>query len=279
MAKRKLFCEISPLCYKISLQKEYILRDIHDITNRTDFADTYSEKELPCIVKGHRSVIVRQLKGVDLTLQQNKKKNLLLAGSCINGLIIKPNETFSFWKCIGNPSAKKGYIEGLVISGGNVSSGVGGGLCQLANLIHWMILHSPLTVTELHHHSDSIFPDSGRRVPFGTGTSVFYKNVDYRFKNTTDQSVQLLIWQEEGDLCGELRSEHPFEYKYRIIEKDHYFSEEEDGFYRNSKVFKLVMDCEGNILDTELILKNHSKVLYDASLIPLEQIRNNGDII
>lgn len=59
-----------------------------------------------------------------------------------------------------------------------------------------MVLNSPLTVTELHHHTDALFPDSGRRVPFGTGTSIFYKNVDYRFRNDTDTPVQLLIWQE-----------------------------------------------------------------------------------
>ncbi|MFJ8513275.1 VanW family protein [Lysinibacillus xylanilyticus] len=50
-----------------------------------------------------------------------------------------------------------------------VKTGVGGGICQLANLLYWMALHTPLIVTERHHHSFDPFPDSGRTLPFGSG--------------------------------------------------------------------------------------------------------------
>ena len=144
----------------------------------------------------------------------------------------------------------------------------------MANLIHWMVLNSPLTVTELHHHTDALFPDSGRRVPFGTGTSIFYKNVDYRFRNDTDTSVQLLIWQEGHDLCGELRAEHSFPYRWRIVEEDHHFQREADGnYYRCSRIYRVKYDCDGTELDRELLLINHSKVMYDPALIPREQLR------
>lgn len=33
----------------------------------------------------------------------------------------------------------------------------------MANMIHWLVLHTPLEVTELHHHSDALFPDVKRR--------------------------------------------------------------------------------------------------------------------
>ncbi len=33
-------------------------------------------------------------------------------------------------------------------------------MCQFTNLLHWMALHSPLTVTEHHRHSGlDLFPD------------------------------------------------------------------------------------------------------------------------
>lgn len=111
-------------------------------------------------------------------------------------------------------------------------------------------------------------------MPFGTGTSIFYKNVDYRFRNDTDTPVQLLIWQEEHDLCGELRAGHSFPYRWRIVEEDHHFKREQDGnYYRCSRIYRLKMDCEGNELDRELLLVNHSKVMYDPALIPPEQLR------
>lgn len=270
--KRKLFCEISPMCYKISLKKEYLLRDIHDMTSKEQFAAEINTVPLPVIVKGHTSTILRRLEGVDMELQQNKRTNLKLAAACINGIVIRPGETFSFWRLVGEPTAKRGYLDGLVINKGKLDRGVGGGLCQLANLIHWLVLNSPLTVTELTHHSDALFPDSGRRVPFGTGTSVFYKNVDYRFKNTTDRPVQLMIWLNDNELCGELRSTEAFPYIYRITEENQGYIEEDGVFYRVSKVYRITLDRERHIMRRELILDNHSKVMYDYSLIPDNQI-------
>ncbi len=275
MKKRRLFCEISPLCYKISLKKEYLIRDVKDMVNRERFACHKSEP-LPVLVKAHSSAILRHLEGVDMELQRNKAVNLKLAADKINGIIINPGETFSFWRLVGEPTAEKGYLDGLVIHNGKLDKGTGGGLCQLANLIHWLVLNSPLTVTELFHHTDALFPDSGRRVPFGTGTGVFYKNIDYRFKNTTDVPVQLLIWQCSGKLCGELRSCRAFPYVYRITEENHGFTEEDGVFYRISRVYRLTLDRTRNIIKRELILDNHSRVMYDYSLIPENQIITPG---
>lgn len=276
MKKRKLFCELSPTCYRISLQKEYLLRDLHDRFSGEKFAREINTLPLPAIVKSHTSSILRRLEGVDMELQRNKAVNLRLACAKINGIIIRPGETFSFWRLVGEPGEKQGYREGLVINAGKLGRGTGGGLCQLANLIHWLVLNSPLTVTELVHHSDALFPDSGRRVPFGTGTSVFYKNVDYRFRNTTDRDVQLLVWVDENELCGELRATEPFPYKYRITEENQGYIEEDGVFYRVSKVFRLTLDRERHVLRRELVLDNHSKVMYDYSLIPRDQIITPG---
>lgn len=276
MKKRKLFCELSPVCYKISLQKEYIKRDVHDMFSKEKFAREINTVAFPVIVKSHTSAILRKLNGVDMRLQQNKAVNLELAAAKINGIVINPGETFSFWRLVGEPTEKRGYKEGLVISGGKLGSGVGGGLCQLANLIHWLILNSPLTVTELVHHSDALFPDSGRRVPFGTGTSVFYKNVDYRFKNTTDRPVQIMVWVEDNELRGELRAASPFPYIYRITEENQGYVEEEGVFYRVSQVYRITLDKERRVLRREMVLDNHSKVMYDYSLIPPEQIITPG---
>lgn len=272
---RRLFCEISPLCYKLSLCKEYALRDIKDIIfilRGGRFAKEHSSRELPVTAKGHSSVIRRRLNGVDAALQDNKAENLRIAGEKLNGIVIYPGETFSFWRIIGKTTEHDGYRDGLVISGTALKSGIGGGLCQLANLIHWLVLNSPLEVTELHHHTDALFPDSARRVPFGTGTSVFYKNVDYRFKNTTDRPVQLLIWQDDDELHGELRCEKAFANKYRIVEEGSGYVCENGVYYRVSRIFKETCTSDGKVVSRELILNNHSRVMYDYSLIPKTEI-------
>ncbi len=271
---RRLFCEISPLTYAISLRKEIAKRHVKNFFSKDRIAGCRKDEELPNIVKSHSSLLKRKLLGVDMRLQDNKVTNILLACGKINGLVIRPGETFSYWCTVGPTDKRHGYKEGLVISKNGLSSGYGGGLCQMANMIHWLVLNSPLEVTELHHHSDALFPDERRRVPFGTGTSVCYNNVDYRFKNSTDQTVQILVWVDNDELCGELRSERPFPYRYRLSEEDHHYSREGDLYYRNSKVFRTVIDKEtGSEIRKELVLNNHSKVMYDYSFIPKEEIR------
>lgn len=272
---RKLFCEISPLCYRISIKKEIFLRNLRDMFNKDKLAKTKLYEPLDHIVKSHASIMVRNLHGVDIALQQNKVENILLACKKINGTIVKPGETFSFWKTLGKTGKRQGYKHGLVIGKSGFRADYGGGLCQMANMIHYLVLNSPLEVTELHHHSDALFPDDRRRVPFGTGTSVAYNNLDYRFKNTTDTNVQILVWCEDGELLGELRSDYPFENRYRLVEEDHHFTKEGDDYYRISKVYRLVINKEsGEEVAKELILDNHSKVMYEHELIPKEQIRS-----
>ena len=276
---RKLFCEICPATYKISVKKEIILRHIKNIISKDKIAKKHSKEILPNIVKSHSSILVRKLHGVDIRLQENKVTNIKLACKKINGLIIHPNETFSFWSTVGKTTKKKGYKEGLVIGKKGLSSGYGGGLCQMANMIHWLVLNSPLEVSELHHHSDALFPDERRRVPFGTGTSVFYNHVDYRFKNNTDQDVQILVWCDNGELCGELRSEKEYPYRYKLVEENHHFKKIDNKYYRISQVYRIVIDRKTNKeLYKELILDNHSEVMYDYSLIPKDQIRDDKDV-
>ena len=274
MPARKLLCQRGPVGYWLSLRKEYLLRDCKHLLSGRSFARLRQAQPLPCLVKGHTSLLLRRLHGVDMALQQGKITNLRLAAARLNGIVIRPGQTFSFWKLIGRPTRRKGYVDGLVIAGQNTKPGLAGGLCQLANMTHWLVLHSPLTVTELHHHSDALFPDDRRRVPFGTGTSVFYKNVDYQFQNTTGQPVQLLFWLTDTDLCGELRTTRPFAHRYRIVEENSHFCRQGGVYYRTSQVYRLVLDRASRaVLEKQLVLDNHSRVMYDPALIPPQQLR------
>lgn len=169
---RKLFCEISPTTYKISMEKEIMKRNIKNIIGKEKIAKTHSKEELPNIVKSHSSILIRKLLGVDIKLQENKVTNIMLACNKINGIIIHPGETFSYWSTVGKPDKKDGYKEGLVISSKGLTSGYGGGLCQMANMIHWLVLNSPLEVTELHHHSDALFPDERKG-------SIWYRYISF----------------------------------------------------------------------------------------------------
>lgn len=66
---RKLFCEISPTTYKISMEKNILQRHLKDFFSREHFAHKKSNEPLPVIIKKHNSLIRRRLGNVDMQLQ------------------------------------------------------------------------------------------------------------------------------------------------------------------------------------------------------------------
>ena len=190
--------------------------------------------------------MIKRGPGIDPQLQLNKADNIRLACSRMNGVIVNPGETFSFWKLVGKTSKRNGFAEGRVIVNGKLVAGVGGGLCNLANTINLLVMHSPMTITELHHHSDALAPP-----------------------------VQLCAWCDGDDLCTELRTTMEFPTTYRLVEEDHHFHQEASGnYYRISKIYLETMDrTTGEVLERRLQWDNRSRVMFDPALIPAEQIR------
>ena len=275
--KRKLFCELSPFTYRLSTEKEILKRDVKDLLGKFRFARQRTEDPLPVLVYRHNSLIRRRLGNVNMQLQENKATNLALAVACLDGVLIRPGDTFSLWKLVGRTSKRKGYKEGLTIERGKPSQGIGGGLCQLSNLIHWMVLHSDLTITEHHHHDGlDLFPDYGRQIPFGTGTSISYNYLDYRFRNDTGNTYQLKLWVDGEYLRGELRACAPLPNTFHIHAENEFFSREDGVVYRNGQVFRDVVDAAtGRCLESRLIRTNHARVMYEC---PPELIREKETI-
>lgn len=270
--KRKLFCELSPTTYRLSVAKNRAQRRLKDRLSGAVFAQKKGQP-LPVTVYRHASLIRRTLGSVDPRLQENKAVNLAIAAPKVSHILIRPGETFSFWRLVGEPTAKKGYREGLVLKGGETDSGIGGGMCQFSNLIHWMVLHSELEIIEHHHHDGyDLFPDFGRQVPFGTGTSVFYNYLDYRFYNGTDQTYQLLIAVTDTHLKGELRCSAPQAHSFHIGAEGEKFVREDGIVYRVGEVYRTKVEKRtGAVVEKTLLRKNHARVMYDTAGLEIEE--------
>lgn len=245
---------------------------IHQLRWNRRFADRFSGKRfanlqqqssLPVRLVKHKSLLLRRLGSTDPQLQQNKVVNLRLAIPGLHGLLIQPGETLSLWRRIGRPTAAKGYLDGVQLSQGRVTVGTGGGLCQLANLIHWMALHTPLELVERHHHSFDPFPDEGRVLPFGSGASLFYNYVDLRFRNPTLQTIQLLVWLDATHLCGEFRAVELPPLSYHVFEKDHRYEHDGDERFRCNSIWQRQIDRRsGQTVAEVLLYANRSKIMY-----------------
>lgn len=275
---RKLFCELSPAAYAISAAKEREKRRLKDWFAGTPFALARQEELLPVRWYEHRSLIYRTLGNTKPYLQAGKAVNLSLAAPKIDGVVIGPGQVFSLWRLVGKTSRAKGYQTGLVIENGKPSEGIGGGLCQLSNLIHWMVLHSPLEIVERHHHDQwDLFPDFHRQVPFGVGTSIAYNYLDYRFRNPTGGPVQLRLGVDGDYLWGKLLADRPLDRSYHISQEKQAFVRQDGQVFREGEIWRSVVDKRtGNCLERQLLQKNHALVLYDVRDLPVREAEGTG---
>lgn len=256
---------MSRIAYHLSIYRHIFCRKLANLFNPNRFATKQISTTLPTVIWQYEASLLKSGPGIDQQHQLNKVENIRLACRRLHGLIIKPGESFSFWKAVGNPSAANGYLDGRVLINGQITSGPGGGLCNLANALHVTIMHSPLTITELHHHSDALAPDcDGVRRPYSAGTSVKYNYRDFQFRNETNQAVQLQMEIRDKKLIVTLRAENPFPLAYRIVEEGHHFLQEANGIlYRISKIYRETIDPHtGIVLSRELKWDNHSRVYF-----------------
>ena len=80
--------------------------------------------------------------GFDIRYQRNKIHNLKLAARTVNGIIIRPGETFSFWQLVRYADKDVPYKDGLALVDGKIRGTYGGGLCLLSDMLFWMFLHT-----------------------------------------------------------------------------------------------------------------------------------------
>ena len=259
--RSKLMLWLGRCFYTLKRRFEWIFSDIK-------FATEILLDRLPAPIFTHQSILLRQLKDVEMWLQYNKVTNLRLAIAQIDGLVIQPNQVFSFWYIVGNPTKQRGFKLGIVLDNGKVSTGYGGGLCQLGNLIYWMTLHSPLSIKERWRHSYDVFPDVNRTLPFGSGATLSYNYIDLQIENKTNHQYQFCLWLTNEHLCGEIRSDTESIYRYEIIEKNHLITGPIVGRYmRQNQLFRQIYDSSTNqLLNEEFVTENFALMMYSPLL-------------
>ncbi len=238
-------------------------RFIRLATNSLNYRISYrrSDHYFSAIITRHQSALRRPLGASDPLLQEKKIINLAQAVKNIDGVIIKPGKIFSLWQILGRPSYRRGYVDGMLLAGGQVVEGVGGGLCQLSNFLHWIFLHSPWKIIERYHHSLDVFPDSGRTLPFGSGATILYNFVDLMAQNVSDQPLQIKLWLTDNHLKGQVLAPQPWPQKFHVLEKNHCFIKQNDRYFRYNEIYRQTK-VAGQVVKTELAATNFAPVLY-----------------
>ena len=118
----------------------------------------------------------------------NRIHNVNLAQSKFKGILVPPNEVFSFNQILGDVSALTGYKSAYVIKDGKTVLGDGGGICQVSTTLFRAVLSAGLPVVERRAHSYRVGYYEQGFAP-GIDATVFYPTTDFKFKNDTNNYV------------------------------------------------------------------------------------------
>lgn len=131
--------------------------------------------------------------------------NIELAASRINGLLIKPQETFSFNAALGEASASTGFQQAYVIQSGRTVLGDGGGICQVSTTLFRAGLNAGLPITERRAHSYRVGYYEQDSKP-GIDATVYNPTADLKIKNDTPGHIliQAIFNRKNQSLVFEL---------------------------------------------------------------------------
>lgn len=118
---------------------------------------------------------------------KNRVFNINLGASILNGLLIKPNQEFSFDQAIGAVEEKNGWLPELVIKNKQTIPEAGGGICQISTTLFRAALKAGLKITERHPHA---YPVRYYQ-PTGFDATVYPPAPDLKFINDTPNYILL----------------------------------------------------------------------------------------
>ena len=123
--------------------------------------------------------------------------NIDISAEAINGIILSPDDEFSFNDVVGLRHSSRGYKPGGAIVGGEMVTVIGGGVCQTASTLYSAIKDSDLLVIERHPHSRPI-----PYLPRGRDATVFWNRLDFRFVNNTEFPIRIDFELDERHLTA-----------------------------------------------------------------------------
>ncbi len=119
--------------------------------------------------------------------------NIARAAEKIDGTVLKPGETFSLNKIVGERTKANGFVEGYIISGGKFKKELGGGVSQSATTTFNAMFFAGLQ--DVRHQPHTLYID---RYPAGREATVAWPNLDLRFRNNTDYGVLVQAYVKKG---------------------------------------------------------------------------------
>lgn len=145
---------------------------------------------------------------------KSRSHNISLSAKAIDNHVVFPNETFSFNQVVGMRTRNKGYKSAPIIVKGELSEGVGGGICQVSSTLFNAVDRAGLQIVQRYSHTRSV-----PYVPPGRDATVSWGGPDFRFQNQYNQPILIRAKRYGGSMIITLYSSDVINSKLRKIPK------------------------------------------------------------
>jgi vancomycin resistance protein VanW len=219
-----------------------------------------------------RTVLIDPLPG--------EEENVHLAARLLAGTVVQPGKVFSQNITIGPYSKARGFQEGPLYIGTQLSKTIGGGVCKIASTLYNVTVLSDLEVIERHAHGMPV-----PYVPYGQDATVSYGSKDFKFKNNTANPI--LIWAKGIDNTLYIafyskQSVPRVEWHHKILK-----SQKANLIYRNNNDLPAgtervaVKGMDGALVNSWVTIyeqngKSRNKALGQSSYSPLPEVVERG---
>jgi vancomycin resistance protein YoaR len=143
---------------------------------------------------------------------KNRSHNIALAAKAINNYVVLPGETFSFNQVVGKRTRDKGYLQAPVIVKGELSEGIGGGICQVSSTLYNAVDQAGLHIVKRYSHSRHV-----PYVPPGRDATVSWYGPDFAFQNKYAYPVLIRASSYSGRMVVTIHSFPEIEYEPRDV--------------------------------------------------------------
>jgi vancomycin resistance protein YoaR len=124
-----------------------------------------------------------------------RSRNIRAAAARIDGLVLAPGQVLSFNEAVGARTLERGFTWAPEIMGDEMTTGVGGGTCQVSTTLFAAALHAAMGIVERQSHSR---PSS--YAPLGLDATVSWPNVDLKIRNDLPYPIMIHAFVPEDDL-------------------------------------------------------------------------------
>ncbi|MCX6730082.1 MAG: VanW family protein, partial [Candidatus Portnoybacteria bacterium] len=191
--------------------------------------------------------------------------NIKIGAARFNGVLIKPNEEFSFNELLGDVGPEQGYKPGLVIKQNKMVPEYGGGLCQVSTTAFRAAVYSGMEITQRYPHA---FPVKFYN-PQGFDATIYPPLPDLRFTNNTPGNILIQTRVVGNELIFEFYGTDDGR-KIEIIGPEQY-DIQPDGAMK-AKLTQKVYDKNNNVIIDKTFYSNYkSPSLYPEEVVnPLQ---------